>query len=322
MRTTVELTLAHSPDPDDAFMWWPLTGMVDRDGSPLPGERGRPALDTGRYRFRAVPADIETLNRRAAAAGDLEITALSVRAFADVQDRYMLTACGGSFGEGYGPKVVCRREASIRCEGCLRPSSVRIAVPGRRTTAFLTLGLALGLAPASDASRFVEMPFDRIIGAVARGEVDAGLIIHEGQLTFADAGLRQVMDLGRWWTERTALPLPLGVNAVRNDLDERFGPGTLEAVGDLLRRSVAHAAEHRAAGLEYAMSFAMANEGGDAGGGGGGITPERVGRFVGMYVNELTADMGTRGLRAIEQLLAEGAGAGLCPAPATPLRVL
>lgn len=305
----IELTLAHSPDPDDAFMWWPLTGMVDRDGGPLPGKQGRPALDTGPFRFRAVPADIETLNRRAVADGDLDITALSARAYADAAGRYLLTACGASFGEGYGPKVVCRADASLRCEGCLRPPAVRIAIPGRRTTAFLTLGLLLGLDRSSDLSRFVELPFDRIIGAVAAGEVDAGLIIHEGQLTFADAGLRQIVDVGVWWKERTGLPLPLGVNAVRRDLDERFGAGTTVAVGGLLRASLDHALAHRRDALSYAMSFAMGNEGG------GAVTPERVDRFVEMYVNDLTVDMGERGREAIRRLLAEGAAAGLCPDP-------
>ena len=299
--TTV--TLAHSPDPDDAFMWWPITGMVSPAGEPLPGNLGRPAIDTGRFAFRAVPADIETLNRRAAAAADLDITALSARAYADAAGAYVLTACGSSFGDGYGPKVVCRAASTLRCEGCLKSQKPVIAVPGARTTAFLVLSLVIG-----ESFELVEMPFDRIIDAVAEGRVGAGLIIHEGQLTFADRGLRQVLDVGAWWKERTGLPLPLGVNAVKRDLDARFGAGTPAEVAAILRRSVAYAMEHRERSIEYAMGFAMANTGG------GLVTRERVERFVDMYVNRWTTDMGDRGREAITRLLAEGARAGLCPA--------
>ncbi len=292
------LTLGHSPDPDDAFMWWPLTGR---------GEGGSgPTIDTGRFRFRGEPTDIEALNRRAAQAGDLDVTALSVRAWADVAGRYILTSCGASFGDGYGPKVVCRRDSTLRCDGCLRNQKPKIAVPGSRTSAFLTLRLLLG-APFD----FVEMPFDRIIGAVADKTVGAGLIIHEGQLTFADAGLRQVVDLGEWWKERTGLPLPLGVNAVRRDLDDRFGAGSVADVAATLRLSVRHAMDHRREGLDYAMGFAMANTGG-----GPPVTRERVDAFVSMYVNQRTLDMGDEGREAIRRLLTEGAQAGQCPAVA------
>lgn len=303
--------LAHSPDPDDAFMWWPLTGMVRPSGEPLEGPRGRAAIDTGGLAFRAVPADIETLNRRAAGPGDLDITALSARAYADAAARYIITSCGASFGDGYGPKVVARRDSALRCDGCLRAQRPTIAVPGKRTTAYLVLSLVLGAdaAPAAEAEgRIVEMPFDRVIGAVAEGQAEAGLVIHEGQMTFTDAGLRQVVDLGAWWKDRTGLPLPLGLNAVRRDVDARFGAGTLARVAALLSESVRFALAHRDESMDYAMTFALANAG-------GGVTRERVERFVDLYVNRWTVDMGDQGREAVRRLLAEGAAAGLCADP-------
>jgi len=308
----IELTLAHSPDPDDAFMWWPVTGKIAPDGTPLAGAAGRPVIDTGRFEFRALPADIEVLNRRAAAAADLDITALSVRCYADVKDRYAITRCGASFGDGFGPKVVCRAGAPIRSQTDLRRTGLRFAIPGRRTTAFLLLGMILGEAAAAESARFLEMPFEHIIGAVARGEVEAGLVIHEGQLTFADAGLRLVVDVGAWWKEETGLKLPLGINAVRRDLDVRFGPGTRREVADLLRRSVAHAMERRRESVEYTMDFARANV---ARGGGSEPTLERVDAYCRMYVSEESHDMGSAGRDAIVRLLARGSRLGLCPEP-------
>lgn len=300
------LTLGHSPDPDDAFMWWPITGMID------PSDPARvvtpPEIETGRFCYRAVPADIESLNRRAAAGGDLDITAMSVHAYPHVRDAYALTACGHSMGEGYGPKLVVREDSPIRtvvgafARGVNGPA---VAVPGARTTAFLALSLLV-----MDSFAYVEMPFDRIIGAVAEGRVAMGLIIHEGQLTYADSGLREVVDLGAWWGERTGLPLPLGANAVKRDLDQRFGPCTMREVAAVLKRSIEHAMEHRARSIGYAMGFAEMNLGK---GGSGGISLERVSRFVDMYVNDLTLDAGQRGEEAIRRLLREGAGAGLCP---------
>lgn len=301
------LTLAHSPDPDDAFMWWPITGKVaPSPPGATPALLAPPHLDTGRFRFRAVPADIETLNRRAAERADLDITALSARAYADAAAKYAIAACGSSFGDGYGPKVVCRAEATLRCDGCLREQRPVIAVPGARTTAFLVLSLLIG-----ERFEFVEMPFERIIDAVVGGRVGAGLIIHEAQLTFQDAGLRQLVDLGGWWGEWTGLPLPLGLNAVRRDLDERFGPGTIAQVAATLRRSVAHAIAHRDESLDYAMGFAMGNTHGSE------APPTRasVARFVDMYVNRWTVDMGDAGREAIARLLREGAAAGLCADP-------
>jgi 1,4-dihydroxy-6-naphthoate synthase len=318
MAAAVSLTLAHSPDPDDAFMWWPLTGMIDPQGGPLAGDDGRPAIDTGRFRFVALPADIEALNRRAVERGDLEITALSVRAWADVRDRYAITACGASFGDGFGPKLVCPGDSAVRSAADLGRARVVIAIPGRRTTAFLMLGLVLaegGLnaRPTQGQSpTFVEMPFDRIIGAVARGECDAGLVIHEGQLTFADAGLRLLLDVGAWWKDRTGLKLPLGINAVRRDLDETHGPGTLAEIGRLLRTSVAYAMDRRDRSVAYTMAFARANI---ARGGGEPPTLERVDRYCRMYVSDETRTMGDAGIEAIRRLLAEGAAAGLCPQP-------
>jgi 1,4-dihydroxy-6-naphthoate synthase len=299
---TVGLRLGHSPDPDDAYMWWPITGMVHPDGTPRAGPEGEPAIDTGRYRFRAVPADIETLNRRAAGPGDLDITALSARAYADVGHRYAITSCGASFGDGYGPKLVAREDSPVRCDWCLRGHQPVIAVPGTRTTAFLVLSLMV-----AHPFEFVEMPFDRVLGAVARGEVGAGLVIHEGQLTFGDLRLRQVSDLGAWWKEETGLPLPLGVNAVRRDAEERHGEGTLREITAALRRSIEHAMNNHDRSVEYAMSFAASNKEGQA------ISRERVARFVSMYVNALTVDMGDTGMEAVRRLLARGHESGLCP---------
>lgn len=302
------ITLAHSPDPDDVFMWWPLTGKIDVDWERLAGAAGEPAIRTGRFEFRALPADIEVLNRRAAEKGDLEITAMSVRAWADVRDRYVITACGASFGDGFGPKVVARAgDASVNCEACLRRPEVRIAIPGRRTTAFLMLGMVLGDMPPA---KFVEMPFDQIIPAVAGREADAGLVIHEGQLTFADSGLKLVIDVGQWWKKKTGLKLPLGINAVRRDLDQLHGAGTMREIAELLRESVAYAMERWDESVAYTMPFAAANA---MKAGQETPTVERVDRYCRMYVSEDTRDMGEAGREAIRRLLAEGAGVGLCP---------
>lgn len=312
-----ELTLAHSADPDDAFMWWPITGKVAPDGTPLPGREGRPRIDTGEFAFRAIPGDIAQFNRLALGAAPYDVTALSVRAWAEVADRYAITACGSSFGEGYGPKVVCRDDhAEIGCENCLKPGDVRIAVPGLKTTAFLVLGLALGKHAAARTERFVEMAFDRIIPAVVAGKdawggkIDAGLVIHEGQVTFGDVGLRQVVDLGAWWKKHRGLALPLGVNAVKRDLDERFGAGTTSRVSELLARSLDYAMAHRDESIDYTMPFATVNAGNS-----GTLAPtrERIERYIDMYVTELTVDMGEPGKTAIRWLLDEGAEAGLCP---------
>jgi 1,4-dihydroxy-6-naphthoate synthase len=314
------LVLAHSPDPDDVFMWWPLTGKIRPQESVDPLAEGLisaakvlqpPAMDTGGIRFVALPADIEVLNRRAAAVGDLDITALSVRTWADVRGSYAITRCGASFGDGFGPKLVCRADhPTIGCINCIKPPEVRIAVPGVGTTAFLMLGLALGEHAMRHSERFIEMPFDQIIGAVSRREVDAGLVIHEGQLTFADAGLRLVLDVGQWWKLRTGLKLPLGVNAIHRNLDRRFGPGTIGRISHLLKESVAYAMERWDESVRYTMPFAEANA---RRGGGEAPTLERVDRYCRMYVSGETRDMGEQGREAIRRLLMEGAAAGLSP---------
>ncbi|HKQ61102.1 MAG TPA: MqnA/MqnD/SBP family protein [Candidatus Polarisedimenticolaceae bacterium] len=262
----------HSPDPDDAFMFYAIAaGRVDTEG----------------YRIEQVLEEIEALNRRAL-AGELEISAVSVHAYAHLAARYALLPCGASMGDGYGPLVVAREDFPI--EDLARRT---IAVPGTLTSAFLALRLFLGREFAA-----VVLPFDRILGAVERGEVDAGLIIHEGQLTYADNGLNHLVDLGAWWGRHNGgLPLPLGANAVRRDL----GGETMAALARILRRSVVYALEHRDEALEYALGF------------GRGLDRARTDRFVGMYVNELTCDYGARGREAIERFLGAGAAAGVVP---------
>lgn len=304
-----DLTLAHSGDPDDVYMWWPLTGVVGPDGTPAPEELGEPAIDTGRWRFRAVPGDIAEFNRLAAGAAPYDITALSVRAFADVAERYVLTRVGSSFGESYGPKVVVREERRElgRAEDVAR-KGLKIAVPGLRTSACLTLRLLMG--ERGEGVELVERAFDAIIPAVVRGEVDAGLVIHEGQVAFAQAGLREVVDLGRWWGETRGLPLPLGVNAVKRDLDQRFGAGSVAEVAGLLERSLACAQANHGRAIDATMPFAVVNAQTS-----GLPTPSRalVEKYVGMYVTPRTVDMGEVGQAAIARLLGEGAAAGLCP---------
>lgn len=296
------ITLAHSPDADDLVMWWPLTGRRTPDGAPLPGEAGWPTLDTRGFEFQTLAADIHVLNQRAAAAGDLDATAISAYAYPFVKDRYRITRCGGSFGDGYGPKVVVREDSPLMCDGCLRGQRPRIAVPGDRTTAFLTLSIVLGQPFDS-----VVMPFHEIAPAVVAGSVGAGLLIHEAQLTFKSLGLRQVLDLGAWWKQHRGLPLPLGLNVIRRDLDERFGPGTVERIAGLLHDSVAHARAHPAECRAVLLA-------------GVGERPEwaddgLVEQYLGMYVNAMTEDMGDLGRASLQRLYADAAGLGLCPDP-------
>lgn len=282
---TQTLTLAHSPDPDDAFMWWPLFEGLVKD----PG-----------FAFEQIAADIETLNRRS--AGDasqlLDITAMSCANAPLVRDRYLVTACGASVGDGYGPKLVASAPVTV---DALRERHSVIAVPGLRTTACMALTIMIG------KGRFeaVERDFETIEACVASGEVDAGVVIHEGQLTFERNGLVLVEDLGRWWRERTELPLPLGVNAVRRDLDERLGTGSLARVLALLDRSVHYAIEHRDESLTRALAFAR------------GLDRPTADRFVHLYVNRWTLDMGERGRAAVARLVSDAVAAGLLPAGAT-----
>lgn len=312
----VPLTLAHSPDPDDAFMWWPLTGKIHPDGRVMEGSDAHPRISTSGFSFVAVPEDIEVLNRRAVALGDLDITALSFRTWLDVQHRYRVTRCGSSFGVGYGPKLISQPRFEQISDLWAAPR--RIAIPGLGTTAFLLLNL---LAQEIDsrtgrriAMEFVPMPFDQVIGAVVRGEVDAGLVIHEGQLLYKDAGLRLLLDVGEWWLEQSGLPTPLGCNALRSDLDMRYGPGTIAEIAKLLRHSVDYALANRAESIAYTMPFALANAAKKGAESSGHPTIERVDAYLSMYVNTWTLDMGDSGIASVRRLYGEGFLAGLCPA--------
>jgi 1,4-dihydroxy-6-naphthoate synthase len=267
------ITVGHSPDPDDAFMFYALA---------------HDKLDTGELAFRHELQAIETLNRRAL-RGELEVTAVSIHAYAHLLDRYALLPSGCSMGDRYGPMVVARQPLALD-----DLKKVHIAVPGTLTTAFLALRLLL---PGGFAHEVV--PFDRILGEVAAGRFDAGLIIHEGQLTFQNQGLHLVVDLGVWWQERTGLPLPLGGNVVRRDL----GPETIRQISRLLKESIRYGLAHRSEALDYALRYARDMDKGLAD------------KFVGMYVNDWTLDYGPRGREAVRQLLDEGHRAGVIPAP-------
>ena len=266
------IRLGHSPDPDDAFMFWALAS----------GE-----IDTHDFEFEHVLRDIQTLNEWAL-DGRLEVTALSLHSYPLVQDRYVLLPHGASMGSGYGPIVVARDDLS---EDDL--PGMEIAVPGRMTTAFLTLQLRLG------EFRWREVPFDRIMDEVLSGEADAGLLIHEGQLTYGAAGLHKVVDLGEWWLEESGLPLPLGANVARRDL----GPDTLRELSDVLAESIRAGLDNRERALEYALQF------------GRGLDDELADRFVSMYVNELTEDYGEEGRRAVRELLRRGEEIGAFTEP-------
>lgn len=282
MNTTKQLIrVGHSPDPDDAFMFYALSA-------------GK--IDTGDYQFSHELVDIETLNRRAF-KGKLELTAVSLHAYAFLYDQYLLCNCGASMGDGYGPMVVARRP--MRVDDL---KSLVIAVPGKLTSAFLALRLCLDRDFAC-----VEVPFDHIIPAVSAGEyegqsIDAGLIIHEGQLTYGKQNLQLVVDLGQWWQDRTDLPLPLGANAVRKNL----GTETVRDVERLLKESIEYGLTHREEALQYALRY------------GRDLDEPQADRFVGMYVNEWTRDFGERGRRACAEFLAQGHAAGVLPELVVP----
>ncbi len=268
----MEIKLAHSPDADDAFMFY---GLATRK------------VRTSALKFTHVLADIETLNQ--AASEELyDVTAISFAAYAFLRDRYVLLDCGASFGEGYGPIVVASHPLK-RDELAGR----RVAVPGLRTTACVCLKL---FEPRIEP---VPMTFDKILDAVRNETVAAGLLIHEGQLLFPQAGLHRVVDLGQWWLEQTGLPLPLGGNAVRRAL----GPEVGRQIARAIRQSVTYALEHREAALNYAMQFARE------------MDAELADKFVGMYVNRWTLGYGERGRQAVRELLARGSQAGLLPGP-------
>ncbi len=259
-----EIKIAHSPDSDDAFMFYGLATNKVR----VPG-----------YKFVHTLTDIETLNQRAIYDPYYDVTAISFHAYPYLQENYALMACGGSVGEGYGPMIVSLKKLTQD-----EIKRVKIAVPGTLTTAYLTLKL---FAPEVET---VTVPFDQIIPAVLRGEFDAGLIIHEGQLTYAGSGLHKVIDMGQWWRELTGLPLPLGGNAIRRSL----GLETMHTATQALRDSIQHALDHRSEALEYAMQFAR------------DLDTSLANRFVGMYVNERTLNYGDDGREAIKRLLNMG----------------
>jgi 1,4-dihydroxy-6-naphthoate synthase len=246
----------------------------------------------------ATAADIEALNQRAVRGDDLlDISAFSCATYARIASRYALTACGSSVGDGYGPKVVAREARTV---DSLR--GAHVAIPGQGTTAFMVTSMLLG--PGS--FRATVVPFKEIPARVAAGEFDAGVVIHEGQLTFAEEGLVLVEDLGRWWLSQTGLPLPLGANGVLRSLDERHGPGTMQEVALLLEQSVRYALDHRAESVRYALAFAD------------GMSEELADRFIGMYVNAWTLDYGPTGRLAVRTLLDRAADAGLLPRVEAP----
>ena len=276
------IRVGHSPDPDDAFMFHALTNDC---------------IDTGSYRFTHELVDIETLNQRAF-GGELELTAISIHAYAFLHDKYALCSCGASMGDGYGPMVVSRQPCRLE-----ELTSKTIAIPGKLTSAFLALRLCLG-----QEFEFVVVPFDKIIPAVQRGEyegksIDVGLIIHEGQLTYAESNLQLVVDLGVWWQDLTGgLPLPLGANAIRKDL----GPATIKEVQDLLWQSIQYGLDHREEALEYALQY------------GRDLDRSKADRFVGMYVNDLTLDFGPKGREAVTRFLDMGYEQGILPEQIVP----
>ena len=273
MTTATEtrtITVAHSPDSDDAFMFYGLATNK---------------IDTGDIRFEHTLEDIQTLNEKAM-RGVYDVTAISFHAYAYVNDKYALLPHGASIGEGYGPIVVAREPYKVE-----EIRSLKVAVPGTMTSAFLALRI---LQPEFE---YVVVPFDRIIDAVQKGEADAGLLIHEGQLFYQRLGLQKVVDLGEWWKEKEGLPLPMGGNVIRRDLGEE----TISRVSDYLRQSIQFSLDNRRDALAYAMQFAR------------DMDTELADRFVGMWVNQLTLDYTERGRVAVQRLLDEGAARGVIP---------
>ncbi|HEY9713749.1 MAG TPA: MqnA/MqnD/SBP family protein, partial [Chroococcales cyanobacterium] len=254
-----EITVAHSPDSDDAFMFYALA---------------KDKMDTRGYKINQVLKDIQSLNQDAINER-YEVSAISFAAYPSVKEKYALMPCGASMGYNYGPMIVAKKQMSQD-----ELKKVRIAIPGKLTTAYLALQLYLpGL-------NVVVMPFDQILDAVVKDEVDAGLLIHEGQLTYSSVGLEKIVDLGQWWFELTKLPLPLGGNVVRKDLGARG----MKEVTEILKQSIVYSLEHRAEALEYALTFAR------------DMPRELADKFVGMYVNELTVDYGDQGRQAVRRL--------------------
>lgn len=268
MSQTEKIRIGHSPDSDDAFMFYALAKGL---------------IPTEPYEIVHVIEDIETLNQRALAA-ELEVTAISVHAYAYVAKDYMFMPCGASIGDQYGPLVVSKAPIDTL-------AGKRIAIPGKMTTAYLTLSL---FEPDFEAE---VRPFDKILDAVQQDEVDAGLIIHEGQLTYAREGLHKIIDLGEWWHAETGLPLPLGANVIRRNL----GIGKIREITALLKQSIQYSLEHRERGLAYAMTYARDME------------TSLADKFVGMYVNDYTLDYGEKGRAGVRELLHRGNAAGIIP---------
>lgn len=267
------LSVGHSPDPDDAFMFYALAHNK---------------IPTGNLAFAHELQDIETLNRRCLKQ-ELDISAISLHAFAYLSDKYALLSSGCSMGDRYGPMVVAKKAYTIE-----ELKNLRIAVPGTLTTAFLSLSLLLG-----SKFQYEIVPFDEILNAVEQGKVDAGLIIHEGQLTFQNQGLKLVIDMGVWWYEKTGLPLPLGGNVVRKDL----GADIISEASRLIRESIHYGLDHRKEALAYALQY------------GRDLDTGLADKFVGMYVNDWTVDYGEKGRKAVQLLLSEGHKAGVIPHP-------
>lgn len=279
MTEKLKLRLGHSPDPDDAFMFYGLaTGQ----------------MDAGRYEFEHILEDIQSLNVRAM-KGELEITAISLHAYPYVRSKYALTACGCSMGDNYGPMIVAKHPFTVD-----QLKTKRIAIPGTLTTAFLGMQLLLGKGVHT-----VVKPFDAILSYVQAGYADAGLIIHEGQLTYQNNGLVCCVDLGRWWTQKTGLPMPLGGNVIRRDL----GAKTMAEVTAILKKSIQFSLDHRDQAVRHALQYAR------------DMNEKLADEFVGMYVNHWTLDYGPRGRAAVNALLDQGAQAGLIPA-CTPVEFI
>ena len=282
MSTLETFTLGHSPDPDDAFMFYAMAeGKIDTHG----------------YKFQHILQDIQTLNERAT-RGELHITAISIHAYAYVMDKYALLPSGASMGDGYGPMLIANSREGLaenasddEIKAWLRGK--RIAVPGKMTSAYLALQLYLGECET------VVVPFDEIFDHVRRGESPVGLIIHEGQLTYARDGFKKIRDFGQWWKDSTGLPLPLGGNVVRKDIP----PAQRKEIADILEESIRYGLEHRAAGVAHAMPLAR------------DMDTTLADEFIGMYVNDYTLDYGASGRHAIELFLQRAADAGLIPAP-------
>lgn len=282
MSNPESFTLGHSPDPDDAFMFYAMAeGKIDTHG----------------YRFKHILQDIQTLNERAT-RGELHISAISIHAYAYVLDKYALLPCGASMGDGYGPMLISTSREGLpegasdeEIKAWLRGK--RIAVPGLMTSAWLAMRLFLGECET------VVVPFDQIFDHVRRGESPVGLIIHEGQLTYARDGFLKIRDLGEWWKDSTGLPLPLGGNVIRKDIP----PALRKELSDILETSVRYGLEHRADGVAHSMPLAR------------DMDTTLADKFIGMYVNDYTLDYGDSGRRAIELFLKRASDAGLIPAP-------